>query len=195
MRSLAEPIRKRKRLRSIGFDDSPFDKHSDDKVNVAGIVCSETRFEGMLWGEVEKDGLDATDVLADMILKSKFHSQLNVVLIDGITVAGFNFVDLPKLAKAVEIPCIAVMRDLPDMPAFYRAMERVGQQEERKQIIERAGEIHSLEDFHFQVFGCEPELAATALKRVTDKGAVPESLRLAHLIGAAVKMGESTKRA
>jgi endonuclease V-like protein UPF0215 family len=36
---------------------------------------------------------------------------------------------------------------------------------------------------------------AEALKRLTDRGNVPEALRLAHLIGSAVVMGESSKRA
>ena len=195
MRSLDEPIRKRKLLRAIGFDDAPFVKASSDPVNLSGIVCSGTRFEGMLWGAVEQDGLDATEVIGKMILESKFHEQLNLVLIDGITVAGFNFVDIQTLAETIQIPCVAVMRNLPDMPAFYKAMERVDRQEERKQIIKRAGEIHSIGGFHFQAAACEPDQVAVALNRMTDKGAVPEPLRLAHLIGAAVKFGESTKRA
>lgn len=195
MRSLAEPIRKNKQLRAIGFDDAPFAKGIDEHVNLSGIVCSATRFEGMLWGEVERDGLDATQVVIDMLLGSKFREQLNVILTDGITVAGFNFIDLPELANAVGIPCLAVMRNLPDMDAFLEAMKRVDQQEKRRQIIANAGEIHSLKGFHFQVSGCDAELAATALERLTDKGNVPEPLRLAHLIGAAVKLGESSKRA
>lgn len=195
MRSLTEPLRKRKLLRAIGFDDSPFQKKVDSHVSVAGVVCSGTRFEGMLWDQVEHDGLDATNVISKMVRESKFHSQLNVVLTDGITVGGFNLIDLPALAESIQIPCIAVMRNLPDLPAFFHAMKNVNREEQRLAIVSRAGEIHSIGGFHFQVAGCEPELAAEALGRLTDTGDVPEALRLAHLIGSAVKLGESTKRA
>jgi len=195
MRCLAEPIRKRKKLRVIGFDDSPFSFDVDSFVSVAGVVCSGTRFEGMLWGDIERDGLDSTDVLRDLVLQSKFHEQVNLILTDGITMAGFNMVDIVGLAESLKIPCVAVMRRLPDLPAFHLAMQKVDRQTERKAVVAKAGEIHSLEGFHFQVAGCTPDLAAIALKRLTDKGDVPESLRLAHLIGAAVKTGESSKRA
>ena len=195
MRSLVEPIRKHKKLRAIGFDDSPFTPNVDLLVSVAGVVCSGTRIEGMLWGNIERDGLDATDVLRDIVLQSKFHDQANVILTDGITMAGFNMIDIERLADSLKIPCIAVMRRLPDLPEFFVAMQNVDRQTERKDIVLRAGDIHSLNGFHFQVAGCNPELAATALMRLTDTGDVPESLRLAHLIGAAVKTGESSKRA
>ncbi|MFP2934395.1 hypothetical protein ACLESO_56630 [Pyxidicoccus sp. 3LG] len=43
--------------------------------------------------------------------------------------------------------------------------------------------------------GAEPPLVAEALARVTDRGNVPEPLRLAHLIGSAVVTGQSGQRA
>lgn len=39
------------------------------------------------------------------------------------------------------------------------------------------------------------DFALRVLNRVTDTGKVPEALRLAHLIGSAVKTGQSSKRA
>jgi endonuclease V-like protein UPF0215 family len=47
----------------------------------------------------------------------------------------------------------------------------------------------------FQVCGGEVEEVAGLLARVTDQGQVPEALRLAHMIGSAVMMGESGRRA
>ena len=195
MRSLTEPLRKNKNLRTIGFDDAPFEKGTTDPVNVSGIVCSKTRFEGMLWDKLTHDGLDATEVIARMVRSSKFHEQLNAVLLDGLTFAGFNVVDLEKLAQELQLPCIAVMRTMPDLDAFYLAMQNVDQIEIRRERIDRAGAIHSREPFHYQVQGCSAEQAYQVLSRVTDTGHVPEPLRLAHLIGAAIKFGSSGKRA
>ena len=127
MRDLETPIRKGKQLRTLGFDDSPFDRDSAISVDLAGVVCSGTRFEGMLWGSIEHDGFDAADVILEMVSKSKFRDQVNLILTDGVTVGGFNVVDLHRIATSLEIPCIAVMRRLPDLDAFYAAMEFVGQ--------------------------------------------------------------------
>ncbi len=43
----------------------------------------------------------------------------------------------------------------------------------------------------FQVCDENPDVVASALQRLTDCGKVPEALRLAHLISAAVIKGES----
>lgn len=40
-------------IRVIGFDDAPFIRGSGEKVNLAGIICAATRFEGMVWGELQ----------------------------------------------------------------------------------------------------------------------------------------------
>jgi uncharacterized protein len=49
--------------------------------------------------------------------------------------------------------------------------------------------------FTFQARGADPGEVADALARLTDRGQVPEPLRLAHLVGAAVRLGESGRRA
>lgn len=43
--------------------------------------------------------------------------------------------------------------------------------------------------------GEEPAVVAKVLQRLTDCGKVPEALRLAHLIAAAVMTGESSSSA
>ncbi len=67
--------------------------------------------------------------------------------------------------------------------------------EKRIGLLEKAGEIYKEENIYFQVIGEEPAIIAKALKSVSDQGNVPEALRLAHLIGAAVATGQSSKRA
>jgi hypothetical protein len=62
-------------------------------------------------------------------------------------------------------------------------------------MLERAGEIIARPPFYFQVAGITADNAEALLGRVTDTGHVPEALRLAHLIGAAVMDGESRGRA
>ncbi|MCO7227368.1 DUF99 family protein [Pleionea sp. CnH1-48] len=195
MKSLKNCLRLNKKIRVIGFDDSPFDKHQSTTVNVSGIVCSNTRFEGMLWNKLTKDGMDATSVIASTVKESKFYDQLHLVLIDGVTVGGFNPIDLPLLANTLNIPCIAVMRKEPNLDAIANALKHFPNTEERLETILKAGEIYTPEPFVYQCAGCTSDEAHQALIKLTDNGNVPEALRLAHLIGSAVMTGQSSNRA
>ncbi|WP_444931729.1 DUF99 family protein [Microbulbifer sp. SSSA002] len=195
MRPLAELLRLGKQIRVVGFDDAPFEKQRGAPVKVSGIICTNTRFEGMLWGQVSKDGMEATETLASLLQESKFYSQVNVVLTDGVAVGGFNIIDLAKLADILQRPCIAVMRKAPDLEAIDKALQNFPDYLLRKETLLKAGKIHNYSNFHFQVQGCEPEIAAQVLEQATDRGHVPEALRLAHMIGAAVMTGQSGKRA
>lgn len=149
----------------------------------------------MVFGRVRKDGWNATREIIRLLEGGKFLAQIHLVLLDGIAFGGFNVVDLDALSRRLGRPCVAVMRRPPDMPAIERALKRIDRSNRRLQWIQRAGAIHELDGFVFQVKGAEPEDAAFALARITDTGRVPEALRLAHLIGSALVTGESGRRA
>ncbi len=182
-------------IRAIGFDDVPFKRRRGSNVPIAGVICADTRFEGMVWGKIRQDGWNATDVICNLLLPSKFLPQLDIVLLDGISVGGLNIIDLPQLCDRLEIPCVAVMRRIPDITAMTTVINRLPQAKKRLKILQRAGIIHAYPPFFFQVCGETPDIIAATLQRLTDCGNVPESLRLAHLIGAAVVKGESGRQA
>lgn len=192
---LAALLRLNRTIRVIGFDDAPFVRRSPQPVPVAGVVCAGTRFEGMLWDSIQADGWDATEILSRRLLQSKFLPQLHVVLLDGISMGGFNVIDLPLLAHTIQRPCVAVMRRLPNLGAIESAMQRLPDFQQRLDVLRRAGEIHRSPPFYFQVCGAAPETTASALDRLTDRGHVPEALRVAHLVAAAVIKGESGRQA
>jgi uncharacterized protein len=182
-------------LRTIGFDDAPFTRGRRGEVAIAGAVCAGTRFEGLVWGAVRQDGWNATDALVSLLARGKFLPQLHLVLLDGIGFGGLNLVDLPALAARLGRPCVAVMRRPPDLAAMEAAIRRLPRPARRLALLARAGPIHRRGPFVFQVHGADPDATAAALARVTDRGHVPEPLRLAHLVGGAVRTGESGRRA
>lgn len=188
-------VRCDRKIRAIGFDDAPFVRHAGGNVPIAGVVCAGTRFEGMVWGEVEQDGWNASDRICELLLPGKFLPQLHLVLIDGLGFGGFNLVDLPLLAHRLQRPCVAVMRRYPNLAKIESALQNLPNPEHRLELIRRAGSIYSYPPFFFQVCGEKPDAIAAALPRLTDCGKVPEALRLAHSIGAAVVKGESGSQA
>lgn len=182
-------------IRVIGFDDAPFKRKKGSRVHLSGIVCADTRFEGMVWGQIRQDGWNATDTICKLLIGSKFLPQLHLVLLDGIGFGGFNIIDLPLLSERLALPCVAVMRRQPSLADIEQALRRLPQPEKRLRLLQRAGEIYAFPPFFFQVCGESPEVIAQVLQRLTDCGNVPEALRLAHLIGAAVIKGESGRSA
>ena len=182
-------------LRLIGFDDGPFERSEGARVPVSGVVCRDVRFEGMVFAWATRDGDDATEVIATALLKSRFHAQVHGVLLDGLTMGGFNVVDLAALAERLDRPCVAVMRRPPNLDAVHRALNKLPDAEARLARLSSAGPVHQEGGFTFQVVGETPAAVAHALGKVTDRGQVPEPLRLAHLINGAVTRGESGRRA
>lgn len=188
---LTSLLRLKRTIRVIGFDDAPFIRGAGGKVHIAGVVCGGTRFEGMVWGQVQQDGLDATDAICQLLIGSKFLPQLHILLLDGIGFGGFNLVNLKELASRLQLPCVAVMRRQPDLVAVKEAMSHLPNFQQRLELLKVAGTIYESPPFVFQVCGEEPEVVAQVMQRLTDCGKVPEALRLAHLIAAAVIQGES----
>ena len=188
-------LRSGRRVRTLGIDDGPFDRGQRSNVLVVGAVYSAGDFEGLLTTHVRGDGRDATGKLIQMIAGSKFQAQLHFVMLDGITLGGFNVVDLPGLAEGVALPCAAVMRRQPDRAAVDQALDHLPASARRRQVMDRAGPIHRAGRISFQVAGVEVEVARAVILGSLRHGHVPECLRAAHLIARGVVTGESGHRA
>ena len=150
-------------LRAVGFDDAPFERAHRGDVGIAGVVCAGTRFEGLVWGRVRRDGWNATAALVRLLAGGKFLPQLHLVLVDGIAFGGFNVVDLAALAEALGRPCVAVMRRPPDVAAVERALRHLPRPDRRLDVLRRAGPVRRTGGFVFQVRGAEPGPTARAL--------------------------------
>ena len=184
-------MKKSGQVRVMGFDDSPHKRHVDTVIDIHGIVTNQSIFEGMVSGLVDANGLNASFVLADLILGSKFRDQIHAVLIDGITFA-FNTVDLHALYAMTGTPVIAVMRHRPNMDKIYSVIDKYcDDPDEYKRLYAKAGTIFEYGDFFFQCCGLSEEQAHYILEQTTVNGNVPEPLRIAHLIGSSIKTGQS----
>ena len=182
-------------VRILGIDDSPFDKFRDKKTLIIGTFFrGGSSLDGVLTTTATVDGSDATAKIVGMIKRSKFYPQLQAVMLNGIAVGGFNVVDIEKLHTATKIPVVVVMRDFPEVGKIKLTLARLGMKSKVK-LIEKAGRIYKIDNVHVQLSGCTLQKATELLKISCTRSNIPEPIRVAHLIAAGIKLGESKGKA
>ena len=140
------------------------------------------------------DGSDATKRISQMIMKSKFKSQIRCIFLNGITVGGFNVIDILKLSKLTKVPVIAVTRRFPDLELIYRTLQAL-KMRGKVRLIDRLPAPVKVGNVFVQHIGVSLERAKDFLKLTTVNADVPEPLRIAHIIAAGIVKGESSGRA
>ncbi len=179
----------------VGFDDAPFAGEIRGDVPVVGTVFCGERLEGVLLGRVRRDGANATRVLAELVAGSKYAAHLQLVFLQGIALAGFNVIDLPRLHATLGIPVITITRHRPDLAAIEDALRRRVPGGVRKwRLIGRAGNMEPLGGVWVQRVGIAAAEAERVIRRFARHGKIPEPLRAAHLIAGALATGQSTGR-
>jgi len=164
-------------------------------VPVVGAVYSGLRLEGVLTGRVQRDGSDATDELVRLVGDSKFAAHLQLVLLQGIALAGFNVIDVPRLAAALGLPVLVVARRAPRREAMRAALlAHIADGARKWASIEALGPMEPLSGVYVQRCGLSRDEALGVLRETAIHGAIPEPLRTAHLIAGALATGESRGR-
>ncbi len=180
----------------IGFDDAPFPASHRGDVLLVGAVFAGPRLEGVLSGKVRRDGVNATRTIARLVSESRYREHLQAVLLQGITFAGFNVVDLGGLHEALHLPVITVSRRQPDMAAIRRALlQHVPGGQRKWRLIEKAGPIEAAAGVYVQRAGISLVDTEALVQRFALNGNLPEPLRTAHLIAGGIVQGESRHRA
>jgi hypothetical protein len=179
----------------VGFDDGSFERHHRGDVVVVGAVFSNARLEGMLAGRVRRDGSNAASRLAAMIAGSQFASQLRLILLQGVALAGFNVVDVAALRRSTGLPVLVVARRRPDYSAIRRALQRLPSAARKWALIERLGEMEPAAGLYVQRAGIEHSDAERVIRRLALHSHLPEPLRVAHLAAGALARGRSRGRA
>ena len=180
-------------IRVLGVDDGAFTPHVQSQVPVVGIVFRGGYwFDGIMHTKIAVDGFDATDKIASMIIRSPHYKQLRVIMLNGITFAGFNIVDVQELNVTTELPVITVTRKKPDLAEIRQALQNLPYSEERWKTILNAGEpievstINMKAKVYIQTIGLSIEDAQKILRLTSTRSNIPEALRVAHLIASGI---------
>ena len=177
-------------IRVIGVDDGFFVPHTRGKCDVIGVVFRGGYWlDGVMRTSIEIDGLDATERIADMIMRSPHFGQLRVIMLDGVTFAGFNVVDTSVLFEVTKLPIIAITREKPNLQNIRKALENLPFAKERWKMINNGKKIVGVlssqgKAIFMQATGIEEAEAKRVVTITSTRSNIPEALRVAHLIAA-----------
>lgn len=182
-------------IRVLGIDDGVFVPHEKGWALVVGVVFRGGYWiDGVMSTKVEVDGFDATEKTASMIISSPHYKQLRVIMLNGVTFAGFNVVDIKKLNLETGLPVIAVTRDRPNFKKIREALKNLPASEERWKAVLNAGEIFEVPTggkggkVHIEFSGLVEDDAKRILQVTSTRSNIPEALRAAHLIASSISL-------
>jgi uncharacterized protein len=180
-------------IRVLGVDDGAFIPHVQGQVPVVGVVFRGGYWlEGVMHTKIAVDGFDATEKISSMITASPHYKQLRVVMLNGITFAGFNIVDVKALNATTKLPVITVTREKPDLAEIHKALQNLPNSEERWEAILNAREPveastrNAKAKVYMQAVGVSKEDAKKILRLTSTRSNIPEALRVAHLIASGI---------
>jgi len=189
----------KKEIRIVAFDDGPFKHKAKGKTVLIGVIFRGGSFmDGVLKRDIRIDGTDAEEEIIDSVKRMKF-KDVRVIMLDGITFAGFNTVNIKRISKKTKLPVIVVLRKKPNFKEFLSALKKLPHFKERAACVEAAGKVFWTKvgerRLAFQKSGIEEKDAAEIIRISCTRANMPEPLRIAHLIASGVTLGESIGRA
>jgi endonuclease V-like protein UPF0215 family len=180
-------------IRVLGIDDGAFIPHVKGQVPVIGVVFRGGYWlDGVMHTEIAVDGFDAMEKISAMITSSPHYKQLRVIMLNGITFAGFNVVNVESLYETTRLPVITVTREKPDLAEIRKALQNLPRSEERWKAILKAGEPVEVSTrnaeakVYVQTVGVSKEDAQKILRLTSTRSNIPEALRVAHLIASGI---------
>ena len=178
-------------IRILGIDDGPF-TFVDNKADMVGVLCRGPAYvEAIMKDEIEVDGKDSTHRIVDMIRNSGYLEQISTILLDGGSLGGFNVFDIKKINRLLSVPVITVTRKLPDFQAIKEALQAHFPDWKERFSIMSQGNIEEVSINDVSVYikreGLDMNEAMGILRKFTVLGAIPEPLRLAHMVASVLR--------
>ncbi len=180
-------------LRTIGVDDGYFPpefKRLRLKTLVVGVLCVNTSPVKLKIELIDVDGNNGTEVTSNIVKELAGEEALNAIFLDGVTIAGFNYVDPEELYNRVRAPVIVIFKTKLKLDKVKKAlMKHFSDWIVRYEIIER----NYLKATHVKTpkktltvtaYGVEADELIKILHKLQVTSPTPEPLRLADVIAS-----------
>lgn len=171
-------------IRVLGIDDGPFTRGVDSKTVIVGVLM---RMDGVIESIhidfITIDGDEAQSVISSLV-ESIGHGNINVILTEGITFAGFDIIDPEELYNETGIPFISITKGKADLDSMAAALEAHGNSNKIAKLKSLKPVKETLENTQFtlNMSGINTGEAISLVKKLMTVGNVPEPLRIADMI-------------
>jgi endonuclease V-like protein UPF0215 family len=169
----------------VGVEDGSFQKNVTKKALLVAVLVTGSKIEQVKAFKITVDGLDATERLSANIRNWAF----DVLLLSGISFAGFNLIDPMKVFEAFGKPIIIISRTKPNNKTVKRALRAHFEDwETRWAIFEKLGSVHKTvtlfgkQPIYLETVKADAEWATQLVCALAFWGRLPEPLRVARLI-------------
>jgi len=176
------------KFRVVGVEDGGFSRGSSNYSGQTLLVC--VLLQGM-WiynfsaDTITVDGLDASDKLIAMLRQWSF----DVVVLAGVSFAGFNLVDPTMVFEEFSKPVVVVSRTKPDNVAVKNAlMQHFEDWRIRWGVFEKLGPVHKVVSMvgepplYLEVVDATADWAKKLIRASATCCRIPEPIRVARLI-------------
>jgi endonuclease V-like protein UPF0215 family len=177
----------------VGVDDGAFSIGRDHagKAALVAVLLEGPRIVTLRLGMIHIDGVDGYRVLLSLLKGLTY----NIVMLSGISFAGFNLIDIKKLARTLGKPVIAVVREKPNNRAVRDALRKhFDDWRQRWMVVKHAGPLYSCKPvpdeprLYFEVMGATPDFAREMIKSSSFVSRLPEPVRVAGLLAKGLRL-------
>jgi endonuclease V-like protein UPF0215 family len=172
----------------VGVEDGGFSRKQGCGIPKALFVCILLRGKWINDFQVDMitvDGLDATEKLSSMLRQWSF----DVVMLAGVSFAGFNLVDPTVVFEGFSKPVIVISRTKPNNVAVKNALRRHFEDwRVRWSIFEKLGSVYEIVSMpteppvYVEVVGAELNWASRVIRASSVCCRIPEPIRVARLV-------------
>lgn len=168
-----------KNTRIMAFDDSPFSREDKFTSLVGLVIRKDLYIESLAKDRIEVDGLDVTAKVLRMI--GEKGEGVKVIMVKGITFAGFNVLNLKTIHDETGICIMNVMDHEPDPVGIKNALVKHFP-DWKTRMTNFKNSFVKFSSLYLQTEGIEPETANKFIGQVTVNGIIPEPLRIVDMI-------------
>ena len=180
-------------LRVVGVDGGALPVGNRiGKTALVAVLLEGPRIVNLKLGRIVVDGVDALPVLLSLLKGLTY----DFVMLSGIAFAGFNLIDIKKLARRVRKPVIAVIREKPNNRAVRQALRKHFPDWRRRWVmVEHAGPLYTCKPvsdeprLYFEVSGASPAFARRVVVSSSFVSRLPEPIRVAGILVKGLRGG------
>lgn len=174
-------------LKIVGVDDGAFSpiKTIGERALLLAVLFRRSHIQKIRISTVEVDGTDAEIILKSLMRKLRY----DLIMLSGVSFAGFNIINILELAHEVEKPVIVISGEKPDNRAVRKALkDHFADWKSRWDDVRSAGKLYtckSLKDepkLYFEVKGATPYFARRVISRTAVISRLPEPIRVARIL-------------